>query len=203
MIRILREYTLDDSDGNVEEYNGFYIYELDGHYEVQDANGDFVVSADTPREARFEIDKYIDDNILNDGCGSSKKKHKSENTVTTYRNKRNPNKYINVKRDSSRHYNSQQYMAWETDNGEVKNFTGAKDTKKGRYFRTNKSTLDDILQDYEEITESFVTDREKEILDIYGKSIWDMSNEELIEYDLTDDWAKLVDTHYDFEESED
>jgi hypothetical protein len=133
MIKILREYTLDDSDGSVEEYNGFYIYEVDGHYEVQDANGDFVVSADTPREARFEIDKYIDDNILNDGCGSSKRKKKISKKVS----------------------------------------------------------------------ESLVTDREKEILDIYGKSIWDMSNEELIEYDLTDDWAKLVDAHYDWEESED
>ncbi len=34
---------------------------------------------------------------------------------------------------------------------------------------------------------------EREIEEIYGKSIWDMTVQELIDNDLTRDWVKLVD----------
>lgn len=66
-------------ESNREEYNGLYIYNVDGHYEVMDANGEFIVSADTPKEAREEIDDYLNSNIINDGChGSGKKKSKKK-----------------------------------------------------------------------------------------------------------------------------
>ncbi len=34
---------------------------------------------------------------------------------------------------------------------------------------------------------------EAEIEEIYGKSIWDMTAEEIVEYGLVSIWAKLVD----------
>ncbi len=34
---------------------------------------------------------------------------------------------------------------------------------------------------------------EAEVKEMFGKSIWDMTTEELIEYDLVHIWSKLVD----------
>ncbi len=69
----------------------------------------------------------------------------------TYQNKRNPNKFIETKKYKDGHTVARQYMKWDTPNGEVKNYTGAKDAKRGRYFRTDKATLHDMLDDYDEI----------------------------------------------------
>lgn len=75
-------------------------------------------------------------------------------TTTTYQNRRNPNKYIEVKeydKDKDRHKYSRQYMQWETENGTVKNYNGAKDAKRGRYHRVSNPTLEMQLEDYDEV----------------------------------------------------
>ena len=36
---------------------------------------------------------------------------------------------------------------------------------------------------------------EKEIEEVYGKSIWDMTTDELIENDLISDWVDLIDSN--------
>lgn len=72
----------------------------------------------------------------------------------TYQNKRNPNKFIETRKYDDGHTVARQYMKWDTPEGEVKNYTGAKDAKRGRYFRTRKDTLDQMLEDYEEVETS-------------------------------------------------
>lgn len=69
----------------------------------------------------------------------------------TYRNKRNPNKYVEVKRENDGHTSARQYMKWETDEGEVKNYNGSK-SKRGRYSRMRKDSIDELLQDYDQVT---------------------------------------------------
>lgn len=75
----------------------------------------------------------------------------SKDEVDTYVNRRNPNKYVEVKKYDDGHTVSRQYMKWDTPQGEVKNYTGARDAKRGRYFRTRKNTLNQILDDYDKI----------------------------------------------------
>ena len=72
--------------------------------------------------------------------------------IRTYRNAENPNKFIEVKKDNSGHSYARQYMEWDTPEGTVKNYTGAKDPKRGRYSRVRKDTLDSMLEDYDEIS---------------------------------------------------
>jgi len=62
-------------------------------------------------------------------------------TVVTYRNKRNPNKIIDVKRTSDGHYLWRQRMVW----GNIVNHVG---TKKGGFRRQRKATIDEVLMDY-------------------------------------------------------
>ena len=69
----------------------------------------------------------------------------------TYQNKKNPNKFIETKKYKDGHQVARQYMKWDTPEGEVKNYTGAKDAKRGRYFRTRKDTLNQMLEDYDEV----------------------------------------------------
>lgn len=69
----------------------------------------------------------------------------------TYQNKKNPNKFIETRKYDDGHTVARQYMKWETPDGEVKNYTGAKDAKQGRYHRASKATLDSMLEDYDEI----------------------------------------------------
>ena len=92
------------------------------------------------------------------------------NEIRTYRNERNPNKFIEVKKDNSGHSYARQYMEWDTPQGTVKNYTGAKDPKRGRYSRVRKSTLDSMLEDYDEISSdtSVGTDIEQIRLVMYG-----------------------------------
>ena len=72
----------------------------------------------------------------------------------TFQNKQNPNKFIETRRYDDGHTVARQYMKWDTPNGEVKNYNGAKDAKHGRYHRANKATLDSMLEDYDEIETS-------------------------------------------------
>lgn len=69
----------------------------------------------------------------------------------TYQNKKNPNKFIETKKYKDGHQVARQYMKWDTPEGEVKNYTGARDAKRGRYFRTRKDTLNQMLEDYDEV----------------------------------------------------
>ena len=71
-------------------------------------------------------------------------------TVNTYRNKRNPNKYIEVKKGNDGHSYARQYMKFDTPDGEVKNYIGARSSK-GRYFRNKLDTIDQMLEDYYEV----------------------------------------------------
>ena len=75
-------------------------------------------------------------------------------TVQTYRNRRNPNKYIEIKKGNDGHSYARQYMEWDTPEGKVKNYTGAKDAKRGRYSRARRDTISQMLEDYDEITSS-------------------------------------------------
>jgi len=65
--------------------------------------------------------------------------------ITTYRNKRNSNKFIDVKYTADRHYMWRQRMCF--DNGVI-NSVG---TKKGGFRRQGKATIDEVLTDYEEV----------------------------------------------------
>lgn len=85
----------------------------------------------------------------------------------TYVNKKNPNKFIETKKYKDGHRVARQYMKWDTPDGEVKNYTGAKDAKRGRYHRTNKDTLDSMLEDYDEVTSATQgLDPENEFIDM-------------------------------------
>ena len=64
-------------------------------------------------------------------------------TVNTYQNKRNPNKYIEEHNDGYGHRSLKQYMKW----GDVKNPTGD-----GNLHRWRKDNVDELLEDYEEVT---------------------------------------------------
>lgn len=66
-------------------------------------------------------------------------------TVKTYRNKKNSNKYIDVKHTNDRHYMWRQRMVW----GSIVNPVG---TPKGGYRRQGKATIQEVLEDYEEVT---------------------------------------------------
>lgn len=64
--------------------------------------------------------------------------------IKVYRNKRNENKYLDVKKTKCSHFYIRQYMYWK-ENG-VQNFIG---NKKGYFIRTTKSRhLNDLLEDY-------------------------------------------------------
>lgn len=71
--------------------------------------------------------------------------------VRTFRNKRNPNKFIETKKYDDGHTVARQYIQWEdTPTGRVRNYTGAADAHRGRWFRHHQDTLNDILDDYDE-----------------------------------------------------
>ena len=65
--------------------------------------------------------------------------------IKTYCNKRNPHKIIDVKHTADRHYMWRQRMVF--DNG-VENHVG---TKKGGFYRQHKATINEVLEDYEEV----------------------------------------------------
>ena len=73
--------------------------------------------------------------------------------IRTYRNNRNPNKYIEVKKGNDGHSYARQYLKWETPQGEVKNYMGAR-TSRGRYFRHRQDSIAQMLEDYTEVTAS-------------------------------------------------
>lgn len=75
-------------------------------------------------------------------------------TIRVYRNRRNPNKHVEVHNDGHYHNALRQYMYWERNiiTGElfsepVKNVTGD-----GRLHRWKKENLNELLEDYELVT---------------------------------------------------
>lgn len=68
----------------------------------------------------------------------------SATEVKTYRNKKNPNKYVEVHEDGHGHRSAKQYMKWKEAG--VKNPTGD-----GNLHRWRKGNMDDLLEDYEEV----------------------------------------------------
>lgn len=71
----------------------------------------------------------------------------SATTVDTYRNKKNPNKYVEVHKDGYGHRSAKQYMQW--DETGVTNPTGD-----GNLHRWRKDNMDELLEDYEEVESS-------------------------------------------------
>lgn len=74
--------------------------------------------------------------------------------IRTFRNKRNPNKFIEVHNDGHYHNSVKQYMYWETNviTGErllkpVKNLLGDR-----KLHRLRKADLKSLLEDYEELS---------------------------------------------------
>lgn len=70
-----------------------------------------------------------------------------------YQNKNNANKFISMKHYSDGHYSMMQYMFW--DNG-VKNPIGCGIRSKGKHFRHRKSSVDEILNDYNEVSQEAI-----------------------------------------------
>ena len=65
-------------------------------------------------------------------------------TIKIYRNKRNPNKYIEVRNDGYYHNSLRQYMEWKDES--VKNLLGDR-----RLHRWKAKNLKELLEDYEEV----------------------------------------------------
>lgn len=72
-------------------------------------------------------------------------------TEKVYQNKRNPNKFVEVKKGSDGHSYVRQFMQWDTENGTVKNYNASK-SNRGRYHRATQQTINQILEDYTEVT---------------------------------------------------
>lgn len=71
-------------------------------------------------------------------------------TIKTYRNKRNPNKYLEVHNDGHYHNSLKQYMFWSKNpdgavlSDPIKNVTGDR-----KLYRWRKENLNVLLEDYE------------------------------------------------------
>ena len=71
-------------------------------------------------------------------------------TIKTYRNKRNPNKYLEVHNDGHSHNSLKQYMFWSKNpdgavlSDPIKNVTGDR-----KLHRWRKENLNVLLEDYE------------------------------------------------------
>lgn len=122
---------------------------------LQDKHGDLIWYSGV------SDDDYVDGEYIGSSskirCSQSShrvNKHVYSNTspagTLLYRNKRNENKYIEVKKSSDGHTEFRQFMYWVTDDGPVKNYNGSK-TNRGRFHRVRQGTLNSILDDYEQV----------------------------------------------------
>lgn len=71
----------------------------------------------------------------------------SEENYQLYRNNRNENKYIEVKKSSDGHTWYRSFMFWNTDRGPVKNYYTSK-SNKGRWHRGTQESVKKMLEDY-------------------------------------------------------
>lgn len=129
-------------DEACRKFEDEYAYDLDG-YEGCWAR----------RATQKEIDEWY--SYMNEPedlpFASSRSKKRSikasQETYQLYQNKRNENKYIEVKKAKDGHTYYRQFMYWNTDRGPVKNYSGSK-TNRGRYHRTRLDSLEQVLEDY-------------------------------------------------------
>ena len=87
---------------------------------------------------------------------NSSKGNLPRGTEKTFRNRRNENKYIEVKKANDGHTYSRQYMEWDdprNSDSRIRNYNGSK-SNGGRYHRMNLDTLDQVLDDYDEVESS-------------------------------------------------
>ena len=71
--------------------------------------------------------------------------------IKTYRNKRNPHKFIQMKKYACGNYYFRQFMHWDTERGPVTNFMSS---RRGAFVRNGVRTLGPVLRDdYELVTE--------------------------------------------------
>lgn len=66
--------------------------------------------------------------------------------ILVFRNKRNENKYIDVKRSKCGHYYIVQYMVFENKDATIINYMGC---RRKRFSRITKRTLLSIIEDYD------------------------------------------------------
>ena len=71
----------------------------------------------------------------------------SEVSYQLYRNNRNENKYIEVRKLSDGHSEYRQFLFWDTDRGPVKNYYTSK-SNMGRWHRGTQESVKKILEDY-------------------------------------------------------
>lgn len=71
----------------------------------------------------------------------------AEESYTLYRNKRDENKYIEVRKLTDGHTEYRSFMFWNTDRGPVKNYYTSK-SNKGRWHRGSQESVRKILEDY-------------------------------------------------------
>lgn len=120
----------------------------EGNSEPEYAGEDFYMDEPSEDEViRFLKARYnLDDSVFSST--------EVPGQVRTFQNRRNENKFIETKKYADGHQVARQYMKWDTPEGTVKNYNGAKDWKNGRWHRTTQNTRDMMLEDYDEVTSS-------------------------------------------------
>lgn len=129
----------------------------DGDYGI-----DFGIEDDIESSKKINCDEEVVEEI-------SEEVVNDPNAVRTYRNRRNENKFIETKKYKDGHSVARQYMKWETPEGTVKNYSGAKDAKRGRWHRAGKQSQELMLEDYDEV--QFMKKYIKTNSDYYGDSM--------------------------------
>lgn len=71
----------------------------------------------------------------------------AEESYQLYRNNRNENKYIEVRKTTDGHTWYRSFMFWNTDRGPVKNYYTSK-SNKGRWHRGTQESVKQMLEDY-------------------------------------------------------
>lgn len=138
----IRQKSVLDSDGFSTDYTWYYDNENNTHvfvfgdsdiYSPEDENFDY--ECDSEDEAQEWFDDY--DGIYDEDLYEDVAEPKKRTVTTTYRNKRNPHKKIEMHDDGYGHRSYRQYMKWDkgetidcgdgkcfVQDADVKNFTG-------------------------------------------------------------------------------
>jgi len=119
---------------------------------------------------------------------------RSETTVKTYRNKRNPNKRLEVHEDGYGHRTVKQYMHW--DENDVTNPTGD-----GNLHRWRKDSLDELLEDYEPV-ESASDEGDDDLWKPFSQGTYCVSSDAEIRLFYTDDPKAAIREWFRLEEKD-
>lgn len=160
-IRAIAQDYGDDGDEWIDESrelladNGLEFYGIgvakDKYYEKLSFDGEELITVGINPDGSLVYGIFVGDRF----CPVNATSKVTAGSDATYQNRRNPNKFIETRKYSDGHTVARQYMKWDTPNGEVKNYTGAKDAKRGRFARVNKDTLQSMLDDYDQIYEGW------------------------------------------------